>query len=281
LCASERAEEDEEALVSSDWGDFDIRTDIPHAGRMYDYMLGGVTNFESDRAASQAAGDDFPGGIEAAKLTLRANRDFLGRAVRHIAHAGVRQFLDLGTGIPSGDNTHAVALAEAPDSKIVYVDNDPVVLAHAHELLANKHDSTTSYLYADMRDVRSVLAEAAKTLDFDQPVGLVLVAILHFVSDEDGAHRMVSELIDAVPSGSYLAISHLGSDLVPGLVELYQGISEKTKETFVLRSHDEFARFFDGLELVDPGVTTVGSWGATPADPAVPDTFYAAVARKP
>ncbi|HEY8546613.1 MAG TPA: SAM-dependent methyltransferase [Acidimicrobiales bacterium] len=267
-------------MASNDWGDFEIRTDIPHAGRMYDYMLGGITNFESDREASRIAGDDFPGGIEAAKATLRANRDFLGRAVRFMAEAGVRQFLDLGTGIPSDDNTHAVALSVAPDSKIVYVDNDPVVLAHAHELLRNTADSSTSYLYADIRDTDEILRQARETLDFDQPVGLVLVAILHFITDEDDAHGLVSRLLDAMPSGSYLAISHLANDIVEGITELYQGISEKTKETFFLRDRAGFTRFFDGMELVDPGITTVGAWH-TDEPPKVPDTFYAAVARKP
>jgi hypothetical protein len=267
--------------VGDDWGDFEIRTDIPHAGRMYDYMLGGTTNFESDRAASHMASDDFPGGLDAARASLRANRDFLGRAVRFVAESGVHQFLDLGTGIPSEDNTHAVALSVAPESKIVYVDNDPVVLAHAHELLPTTPDSTTSYLYADIRDTGEILRRARETLDFDQPVGIVLVAIMHFITDAEDAHGLVSRLVDAVPSGSYLAISHLASDVVEGLTELYQGISEKTKETFVLRDNAEFTRFFDGLELVDPGVTTVGHWRNEGAEPAGPDTFYAAVARKP
>ena len=270
----------EASVANDDWSQFEIRSDIPHAGRMYDYMLGGTTNFESDRAASHAAGQEFPGGLEAAKVGIRANRDFLGQAVQHMAEAGVRQFLDLGTGIPNDDNTHAVALGTAPDSRIVYVDNDPVVLAHAHELLRTTPESTTSYLYADIRDTHRILEEAARTLDFDQPVGLVLVAILHFVTDADDAHGIVSRLVDAIPSGSYLAISHLGSDLVPGLVELYQGISEKTKETFVLRDRGEVTRFFDGLELVDPGVTTVGRWRSG-AELDGPDTFYAGVARKP
>jgi hypothetical protein len=266
--------------VSSEWGDFDIRRDVPHAGRMYDYMLGGTTNFESDRAASHAASLEFPGGIDTAKASLRANRDFLGRAVRFMAESGVRQFLDLGTGIPSDDNTHAVALSVAADSKIVYVDNDPVVLAHAHELLARTPEPTTSYLYADIRDTEAILAEARNTLDLGRPVGLVLVAILHFIDDADDAHGLVSRLVDAVPSGSYLAVSHLASDLVPGLTELYAGISETTKETFVLRSREEITRFFDGLELVDPGITTVGAWPSGVA-PDSPDTFYAGVGRKP
>jgi hypothetical protein len=168
----------------------------------------------------------------------------------------------------------------APESKIVYVDNDPIVLAHAHELLSSTPETTTSYLYADIRDTDSILSQAAEILDFDQPIGLVVVAIMHFISDADDAHGLVSRLVDAVPSGSYLAVSHLASDVVPGLVELYDGISEKTHETFVLRNREEFTGFFDGLELVDPGVTLVASWRNQPPD-AGPDIFYAGVGRKP
>ena len=280
-CGRTRARTIGETVASKDWGGIDIRADIPHAGRMYDYMLGGTTNFESDRVASHAAGLEFPGGIEAAKAGLRANRDFLGRAVRFMAEeAGIRQFLDLGTGIPSEDNTHAIALSVAPESKVVYVDNDPIVLAHAHELLSTTPTTNTSYLYADIRDTDSIFAQASETLDFDQPIGLVVVAIMHFISDAEDAHGLVARLVDAVPSGSYLAVSHLASDMVPGLVELYAGISEKTQETFILRDREEFTRFFDGLELVDPGVTLVASWRGRPPESG-PDIFYAGVGRKP
>lgn len=261
---------------------FEIDTTVAHAGRMYDYMLGGTTNFEVDREACIEANRDFPGGIEAAKAGIRANRDFLGRAVRWLAtEAGIRQFLDVGTGIPSDDNTHAVALEAAPDSRIVYVDNDPIVLAHAHKLLRNEPESTTSYLDADMRDTDKVLTEAARTLDFSQPVGLVLVAILHFVTAEDDPYRLVRRLLDAVPSGSYLAISHLASDIMADEMEaLYDRISERTAETFVLRSRSEVARFFDGLELVEPGVVLVSEWHNESGD-QIDLPFYAAVGRKP
>ena len=261
--------------------DVDIDTAVAHAGRMYDYMLGGVTNFAVDREACIEANRDFPGGIEGAKAGLRANRDFLGRAVRHMAEAGIRQFLDLGTGIPSDDNTHAVALSVAPDSRIVYVDNDPIVLAHAHELLRNTPESTTAYLFNDMRDPEPILAQAAATLDFDRPVGLVLVAILHFVTEEEDPYALVGKLVHAVPSGSYLAISHLASDIMADeMAALYDRISEQTKETFVLRSRDEVARFFDGLDLVDPGVTLVSGWH-TPDTGQVDLPIYAAVGIKP
>jgi hypothetical protein len=248
--------------------DYEIHSDIAHAGRMYDYMLGGTTNFQVDRVACEVANADFPGGIEAAKAGLRANRDFLGRAVRHIAEAGVRQFLDLGTGIPSDDNTH------------VYVDNDPIVLAHAHELLRTTPESTTAYLFADMRDDRLVLSEAHRTLDLSRPVGLIMVAILHFMTEDEDPYGLVRRLMAALPSGSYLAVSHLASDIMAAEMDaLYRRISERTRETFVLRSREQVARFFEGLDLVDPGVTLVSDWHTAPSDVQLP--VYAAVGIKP
>jgi hypothetical protein len=248
---------------------------------MYDYMLGGTTNFAVDREACIEANRDFPGGIEAAKAGLRANRAFLGRAVKHIADAGVRQFLDLGTGIPSDDNTHAVALSVAPDSRIVYVDNDPIVLAHAHTLLKDTPESTAAYLFADMRDPEAILAEAARTLDLSEPVGLILVAILHFVTDDEDPYGLVARLVEAVPSGSYLAISHLASDIMAEEMDaLYKRISERTRETFVLRSHDEVARFFEDLDLIDPGVALVSDWHVESAG-GVDLPVHAAVGIKP
>jgi S-adenosyl methyltransferase len=263
------------------WEEMEIDTTVAHAGRMYDYMLGGTTNFAVDREACIEANRDFPGGIEAAKAGIRANRDFLGRAVRYIAEAGVHQFLDLGTGIPSDDNTHAVALSVAPDSRIVYVDNDPIVLAHAHQLLIDTPEATTSYLFADMRDVDTVLSEASATLDFTKPVGLILVAILHFIPDDEDPYGLVARLLDAVPPGSYLAISHLASDIMADeMAALYNRISERTRETFVLRSRAEVSRFFDGLELVEPGVTLVSDWHVE-APGKVDLPVYAAVGVKP
>ncbi|MGH9210227.1 MAG: SAM-dependent methyltransferase [Acidimicrobiales bacterium] len=268
-------------MTDRSWDEVDIDTSVAHAGRMYDYMLGGTTNFAVDREACTEANRDFPGGIEAAKAGLRANRDFLGRAVRHIAEAGVHQFLDLGTGIPSDDNTHAVALSVAPDSRIVYVDNDPIVLAHAHQLLQSTPESATSYLFGDMRDVETVLTRASATLDFTQPIGLILVAILHFVTDDEDPYGLVSKLMDAVPSGSYLAVSHLAGDIMAEEMEaLYSRISERTKETFVLRSRGDVARFFDGLDLVEPGVALVSDWHVD-APGAIELPVYAAVGIKP
>jgi S-adenosyl methyltransferase len=268
-------------VTKRSWEEVDIDPSVAHAGRMYDFMLGGTTNFAVDREACIEGNRDFPGGIEAAKAGLRANREFLGRAVRHIAQAGVRQFLDLGTGIPSDDNTHAVALSVAPDSRIVYVDNDPIVLAHAHHLLSREPQSSTSYLFGDMRDVDMVLSDASDTLDFDQPVGLVMVAILHFVTPDDDPYDLVAKLVDAVPSGSYLAISHLASDIMAEeMAALYKRIGERTKETFVLRSRDEVTRFFDGLDLVDPGVALVSDWHID-APGAAQLPIYAAVGVKP
>jgi hypothetical protein len=259
---------------------FEIDRTVAHAGRVYDYMLGGTTNFEVDRQASMAAGSIFPGGIEAAKAGLRSNRDFLGRAVRHLTGAGIRQFIDIGTGIPSDDNTHAVALDAAPDSRIVYVDNDPIVLAHAHQLLKNTPESVTSYLNADIRDPETILSRASGTLDLTQPVGLVLVAILHFLSDDEDAYGIVAELMGSLPSGSYLVASHLAGDVKPDEMRaVYDRLSEMTAERFVLRSRAEVARFFEGLDLVDPGLVFVSEW-QTGVTGQVDPPMYAAVGLK-
>lgn len=260
---------------------FEIDRTVAHAGRVYDYMLGGTTNFEVDRQASMAAGSIFPGGIEAAKAGLRANRDFLGRAVRHLTDLGIRQFVDIGTGIPSDDNTHAVALEAAPESRIVYADSDPIVLAHAHQLLKNTPESVTSYLDADIRDPETILSRAAETLDFTRPVGLVLVAILHFLSDDEDPYGIVTKLLDAVPSGSYLVVSHLAGDIQPEEMRaVYDRLSELTAEKFVLRGRAEVARFFDGLDLVDPGLVFVSEW-QTDVTGQVDPPMYAAVGVKP
>jgi hypothetical protein len=263
-----------------------IDESVAHAGRMYDFMLGGTTNYPVDREAAAHAGSLAPGGIEGTRAGIRANRRFLGRVVRHLAaDVGMRQFLDIGTGIPNADNTHAVALGIAPDARVVYVDNDPIVLAHAYELLDGTA-GVTDYIDGDIRHPEKILREAARTLDFTQPVAVMLVAILHFVSDEEGAYEIVRQLLDAVAPGSYVAISHLASDVMADeMSAAAERANRRTQETFVLRSRAEVAHFFDGLELVEPGVVMVDQWPDVAAAPAATEAammpFYAALGRRP
>jgi hypothetical protein len=185
---------------------------FPHPARVYDAWLGGKDNFAADRAAAEAGLAAFPGITQCAC----ANRAFLERAVRYLAaEAGIRQFLDIGTGLPSANNTHEVAQSIAPHSSIIYVDNDPIVLAHARALLTSRGPGKTEYIDADLRDPEKILREAARLLDFSEPVAVLLIAIMHFISDEDRPYEITTTLLDAVPPCSYLAMSHMASDLYP------------------------------------------------------------------
>jgi hypothetical protein len=256
----------------------DIDTSIAHQARVYDYTLGGKDNFAADREAAEKAIQANPDVVP----TARANRAFLGRAVRLLAaEAGIRQFLDIGTGIPSASNTHEVAQGVAPESRIVYVDNDPIVLAHARALLTSAPEGRTAYLDADARDLDTILGGAAGTLDFSQPVAIMMLLILQVIEDP---YAVTCRLLDAVPAGSYLAISVPASDIRPEasaatarrVIEDVPGIS------FTLRSHAEVTRFFDGLELLEPGVVPANCWRPGPGgpDPARDLPCYAAVGRK-
>ena len=254
-----------------------------HTARVYDYLLGGVTNFEADRQAAAAAGAAV-GGIEVAMASVRSNRVFLGQAIRYLAaEAGIRQFLDIGTGIPNADNVHAVALDVAPESRIVYVDNDPIVLAHAHKLLDARPGSAVNYVHADLHDPDLVLARAAETLDMAQPGAVVLNAVLHHVPHSDHPHAIVARLMEGVVSGSYLAMSHLTDDLqTEEMKALAASVPASARYVFAARSRDEFARFFDGLELVEPGVVPIDQWRPDQW-PITPEGrhHFGAVARKP
>ncbi|MCX4972445.1 SAM-dependent methyltransferase [Streptomyces sp. NBC_00620] len=250
-----------------------IDTSKAHPARVYDVFLGGKDNYEVDRAAAAAALAANPRGY----LDVRHNRDFLRRAVTTLAREeGIRQFLDIGTGLPTQENVHQIAQRIIPDSRVVYVDNDPVVLAHARALLTSGPEGLTDYIDADLKQPAQILEEAAKTLDFDRPIALELVAILHFVEDAE-AYPIVRELVDALPSGSRLVLSHLTEDLNPENVRAVQRTYTERGFTFVLRSRAEVERFFteSGLELDDPGVVPAHHWrpdGAAPlperADPA-------------
>jgi hypothetical protein len=265
----------------------DIDTQVPHASRIYDYLLGGTTNFAVDRAmAEDVFGGVYAGGIDAARADVLANRAFLGRAVRYMAGAGIRQFLDIGTGIPTEDNVHQVAQSVAPESRIVYVDYDLIVRAHASVLLESTPDGATAYVTADLREPEKILEQAKATLDFRQPVGLMLVAILHVIPDEDDAYGIVSRLVDALPSGSHLVISHLASDVnADEMEQASKLLNERTHETFFLRDRTDIVRFFDRLELLEPEVVPVDHWRPTggrkrrPGHRTTP--IYGAVGRKP
>jgi hypothetical protein len=246
---------------------------------MYDYLLGGKDNYAADRAAVEAALEFFPD----MAFTARANRAFLGRAVRYLAgQAGIRQFLDIGTGIPTAGNTHQVAQAIAPQARIVYVDYDPVVLAHARALLASGPEGATDYIDADLRSTGEILERASRLLDFTQPVAVTMLAILHSIPDADDPHAIVAMVMDAVPAGSYLAISHAGSELLDPAAQ--QGVlgtwSGKVQQQLIYRSREQVALFFEGTELVQPGLVPVEEWRPGPGSPPGRSAGWCAVGRK-
>ncbi len=256
----------------------DIDTSVAHPARVYDYWLGGKDNFAVDRKAAEEVLRARP----AIRLNVRANRAFLARSVRYLAgEAGIRQFLDIGTGIPSANNTHEVAQSVTPDARVVYVDNDPIVLAHARALLTSA-SGVTAYIDADLRDTASILAQAAGTLDFTQPVAVMLIAVLHLIPDADDPWGIVASLMRAVPSGSYLVISHPASDVeAPSAAQAASRYNELVASPMQRRSKDEVARFFAGLDIVEPGVVQLHQWRPAPGDPAAPASGYGAMARKP
>jgi S-adenosyl methyltransferase len=258
-----------------------LNTEVPHVARVYDYWLGGKDNFTADRVTGEETIAAFPG----IRLSARANRAFLGRTVRYLAGSeGIRQFLDIGTGLPTANNTHEVAQAAAPESRVVYVDNDPLVLAHARALLTSKPEGVTAYLDAELQDTGTLLEQAASTLDFTRPVGIILLAILHYVPDLAEARRIVATLIGAVPAGSFLVISHAGADLLPDDVAAFEktlNVHLPAEHHHVARPRDMVAGFFDGVELVEPGLVRVSEWRPdSPEEAATPTILWGGVARK-
>ena len=252
---------------------------VPHIARIYDYWLGGKDNFEVDREAGRRAAEANPAMYEG----VRGNRAFLARSVRYLAaEAGITQFLDLGTGIPAANNTHEVAHAVAPGSRVVYVDNDPIVLAHARALLTGVHGET-AYLDADITDTATLLEAAADTLNFSRPVGLMMIAVLHCVPDDDDPWGLVSELVAALPPGSYLALTHPGSDFHPEVTAAMLGrLNPMMAQKLTFRTREQVLRFFDGLDLVEPGMVRAPEWHPdSPEDAANPAEMWGGVARKP
>jgi S-adenosyl methyltransferase len=261
-----------------------IDTSKPHAARMYDYLLGGKDNFAVDRETAEKAIRAIPTG----RTGVRENRTFLGRAVRYlVSEAGIRQFLDIGTGLPSANNVHEVAQEAAPESRVVYVDNDPIVLAHARALLTSTPEGRSAYIEADLLEPEKILTDPAlqATLDFSQPVALILVGILHFVPDEMNPARAVSTLVEALPSGSYLAGSHGVPDFNPDGAVSWTRTYRAGGVPFQLRTADEFAELaFRGLEMIDPGLVVVSEWhpeGDGPRPLPAEVGMMGGVARKP
>jgi hypothetical protein len=256
-------------------------TSVARQARIYNYLLGGKDNFAADREAATQAIAAFPGLVAWA----RNNRAFLARAVRYlVSEAGVRQFLDIGTGLPTEENTHEVAQRIAPESRIVYVDNDPVVLVHARALLTSSPQGATAYIKADLRDPGTILKEAAATLDFSRPVAVMLLAILHVIPSTDDPWAVVGRIMTALPSGSYLVISHPASDIhTAQIAEMTKRFNQRLGNVVSAgRTREEVARFFAGLDLVEPGIVSAPQWRpAAPQSGSADDPTYVAVGRKP
>jgi S-adenosyl methyltransferase len=259
-----------------------IDTTVSHSARVWNYWLGGKDCYPVDREVGDRVAEMYPDIV----LLARAARSFLTRAVLYLAgEHGIRQFLDIGTGLPTASNTHQIAQSIAPESRIVYADNDPIVLAHARALLTSAPEGATDYVDADLRDTGKILREAARTLDFTEPIAITLIAILHHVTDYDEARSIVDRLMEAAPSGSYLVLSH-STNVLYGAVsdEAVSRWNKFGKPPVTLRSLDQIAGFFDGLELLAPGVVSTPRWRPDVADiggVAREVDQFCAVARKP
>ncbi|WP_420037341.1 SAM-dependent methyltransferase [Streptomyces sp. cg28] len=255
-----------------------LQTDRPHSARVWNYLLGGKDNYPVDSEVGDAILSTFPEFAAVARL----QRAFLARAVRFLtADAGIRQFLDIGTGLPSADNTHEVAQRIAPDSRIVYVDNDPLVLAHARALLTSSPEGACAYISEDVRNPERILAEAANTLDFSRPVALTLLGIMGQLSDADRPRELVATLLEALPAGSYLALSD-GINTNDALNTAVTAYNAQSANTYHLRSPEDIAAYFTGLDVVEPGIVATSAWrpdDMQPVEEAV-DVAYCGVARK-
>jgi S-adenosyl methyltransferase len=258
-----------------------LDTRVAHPARVYDYWLGGKDNYAADREAGELTLLAYP----QIRGNVRSNRAFLRRAVRYLADRGIRQFLDIGTGLPSADNTHEVAQRVAPECRVVYADNDPIVLSHARALLASAPEGACAYLDADLRDTGKILAHAATQLDLNRPVAVILLGILQLIEDADDPYAIVGALTQALCPGSYLMISHPTGDIdTAAMTEMARRLNERSAPArMTLRTYAQIARFFDGLRLAEPGLVPVNRWRPDLTSPSaaadVPN--YCAVARKP
>lgn len=265
-------------VTSSDSPYSKIDTSVPHPARRYDYWLGGKDNFEADRISGDAIAEDFP----TIRLAVLENRKFMRRVVADLARKRFRRFLDIGTGIPTHPNLHEIAQAIAPDSRIVYLDNDPLVMCHDRALLTSSPEGTVAYIEADLRDPDAILADPVlrETLDFGEPVALFLIAVLHFITDEDDAHACVARLVAALPPGSVVVVSHVGETL-----SRFNAPAGSKHGAFRARTKDEVEQLLAGLELLDPGVVSVVDWlpdqEPTPTASAEDTAAYGVVARLP
>jgi O-methyltransferase involved in polyketide biosynthesis len=257
----------------------EIDTTMAHTARIWNYWLGGKDNYPIDRQV----GDQIRGLHPGIGDYARGDRVFLGRAVRHLAESGIRQFLDIGTGLPTVDNTHEVAQRVAPESRIVYVDNDPLVLVHAHALLTSTPEGVTDYLDADLRDPDRILELAGRTLDFSRPVALTLLGVVIFIEDDEQAYGIVRHLMDALAPGSYLVLSHtITSPHMPDVDAAVAFWNEHGTPKLTQRTPEQIARFFTGLELLEPGVVSCTRWRPEAVLDAEPEevAMYGGVARK-
>ncbi|NGN69451.1 SAM-dependent methyltransferase [Streptomyces sp. A7024] len=257
----------------------DIDPSVPHSARFWNYWLGGKDNYEADRQIADQIAASWPGLVDVA----RTSRQLLIRAVRHLAgEAGVRQFLDVGTGLPTADNTHEIAQGVAPDASIVYVDNDPLVLAHARALLTSTPEGETAYIDADLHDPETIVATAAKTLDFDRPVALIMMGVLGHVADYEEARSLIRRLMAPLPSGSYL-LHYDGTATSPEMIEAQDQYNSSGALPYYVRSPEQIAGFHEGLELVDPGVVMVTEWRPEASQVGSPLRVdaYGGLGRKP
>ncbi|MEU2222160.1 SAM-dependent methyltransferase [Streptomyces sp. NPDC018347] len=276
---------DDGNTVRDDSDVVDLQLDRPHSARMYDYFLGGITNFPADREAVAQAIAAFPSALIAA----RSNRAFMRRSTRHLAQLGIDQFWDIGTGIPTSPNLHEVAQSVIHRARVVYTDNDPIVLTHARALLHSHPEGATAYMQADVTDPEALLAHPTlrSTLDFDRPVALSLNALLHFVTDEHhDVHGIVKTLKDALPSGSVLVVSHATPDFDPEAISRVTATYRQAGTPVQARARDEIARFFDGWTLLEPGIQPILRWRPDPEEAHLTFTdaeaaCYGGVARKP
>ncbi|WP_084534669.1 SAM-dependent methyltransferase [Nocardia yamanashiensis] len=262
--------------------DGDVPLDQPHTSRIYDYFLGGKDNYEVDRVAAEEILKAWPD----IRVAARVNRQFMHRSTRFLAEAGVRQFLDIGTGIPTEPNLHQIAQQTAPDARVVYVDNDPLVLAHARALMAASAPETMTYIQGDVTDPNSILRapELGQVLDLNQPVGLSMIALLHFV--EADVNKIISTFLDALAPGSYLVICIITGDFAPEQLAAAQDVYRVRRMPAQIRKRDEVLSWFEGLELVEPGVVPPHRWRVEQAE-EIPASFdakincYCGVGRKP
>ncbi|MFJ9708524.1 SAM-dependent methyltransferase [Streptomyces sp. NPDC101234] len=251
-----------------------VDTGRAHPARVYDWLLGGKDNYPADEAVVEKLPPE-------ARNAARQNREFMHRAAAWLATQGIDQFLDIGTGIPAEPNLHQIVQNVVPSARVVYTDNDPIVLRHAEALLVGSAEGATDYIQADVRDPEAIVRHARHVLDFDRPVALSLIALMHFITDEQDAHGIVRNLVGTLPSGSCLILSHAASDLFPELVELVVAEYAKGGIQLALHPRAEVERFFDGMDLVPPGLVTATRWpGSTPPPTPEPDAgIYTGVAR--